>query len=120
GTAYLAGSVVHIGENGTYKPFSSYTILTADGGLSGTFGPVTSNYAFLDPALEYGLNDVRLTLTRNDIAFASVAQTRNQGATAGGVESLPATHPLYVAIAAMSAADAAAAFDALSGEVHGS
>ena len=120
GTAYLAGSVVHIGENGTYKPFSSYTILTADGGLSGTFGPVTSNYAFLDPALEYGLNDVRLTLTRNDIAFASVAQSRNQRAVAGGLESLPLTNPLYMAVAGLTAEEAAQAFNALSGEVHGS
>ena len=33
GKATLAGSVVHVGANGSYAPSTTYTILTADGGV---------------------------------------------------------------------------------------
>src|SRR5690606_30395524 len=39
------GSVAHIGADGTYNPASIYTILTADGGVDGAFGSVTSDFA---------------------------------------------------------------------------
>lgn len=121
GTATLSGgSVVHIGADGTYKPFSTYTILTADGGLAGTFGGVTSDFAFLTPDLLYVGNDVQLTLLRNDIDFADKASTRNQIATANGAESLGIGHELYDAILLLTDADAADAFDQLSGEIHSS
>src|SRR5690606_19172418 len=120
GDAHLAGGVLHIGENGTYKPFSTYTILTADGGLNGRFDSVTSNFAFLDPDLDYDANNVRLTLARNDASFGSVGRTRNQRAAASGVESLGAGNGLHDAVVAMSADDARRAYDALSGEVHAS
>ena len=120
GTATLAGTVTvkHIGGNGTYKPFNRYTILTADGGLIGTFDAVSSNYVFLDPSLEYNANNVRLTLLRNNIAFASVAQTANQRATAQGLESLDQGNALYDTIVTLNDAAARHSFDLLSGEVH--
>lgn len=121
GTATLSGgSVVHIGADGAYKPFSTYTILTADGGLAGTFGGVTSDFAFLTPDLLYAGNDVQLTLLRNDIDFADKASTRNQIATANGAESLGFGHELYDAILLLTDADAADAFDQLSGDIHSS
>lgn len=121
GTATLSdGSVVHVGSDGAYKPFSTYTILTADGGLDGTFGGVTSDFAFLTPDLLYVGNDVQLTLLRNDIDFADKASTRNQIATANGAESLGFGHDLYDAILLLSDADAQDAFDQLSGEIHAS
>ncbi|MFZ5673962.1 MAG: autotransporter outer membrane beta-barrel domain-containing protein [Pseudomonadota bacterium] len=119
GTATLSGgSVVHVGANGSYKPFSTYTILTADGGLDGTFGGVTSDFAFLTPDLLYVGNDVQLTLLRNDIDFADKAASRNQIATANGAESLGFGHELYDAILLLADAGAPAAFDQLSGEIH--
>lgn len=121
GTATLSGgSVVHVGADGAYTPFSTYTILTADGGLAGSFGGVTSDFAFLTPDLLYAGNDVRLTLLRNDIDFADKASTRNQIATANGAESLGFGHALYDAILLLTDADAADAFDQLSGEIHSS
>jgi outer membrane autotransporter protein len=121
GTATLSGgSVVHIGADGVYKPFSTYTILTADGGLGGTFGGVTSDFAYLTPDLLYVGNDVQLTLLRNDIDFADKASTRNQIATADGAESLGIGHELYDAILLLADADVGDAFDQLSGEVHAS
>lgn len=66
GTATLGGAVVHIGPDGSFASTRSYTILTA-GALQGSFGSVASNYAFLDPTLTYGANDVTLQLTRKQV-----------------------------------------------------
>ena len=63
-------------------------ILSADDGLSGTFGSVTSNFAFLDPKLTYDANNAYLTLTRNNISFTSNGLTPNQNAAAGAVDSI--------------------------------
>ncbi|WP_447406458.1 hypothetical protein, partial [Clostridium perfringens] len=59
-----------------------YTILAADGTLSGRFDTVTSDYAFLTPKLgyDYGAGRVSLELTRNGTAMASAANTRSQHA----------------------------------------
>jgi autotransporter-associated beta strand protein len=62
GIATLGGTVAHIGAGGTYRPTSTYTILTA-GGIQGRFDQVTSTYAFLTPRLDYTANVVTLTLT---------------------------------------------------------
>jgi outer membrane autotransporter protein len=121
GTATLnGGSVVHVGVTGTYKPTSTYTILTAGDGVAGTFDTVSSDFAFLDPTLGYGANAVTLTLERNDITFVDVAQTANQRATAGGVESLTFGNPLYDAVVQLDKTTARSAFDQLSGEIHAS
>lgn len=123
GTAFLNGATVaHIGMGGSYDPFSTYTILTADGGIDGTFGDVTSLYAFLTPELDYDANNVYLELTRNDLDFAAKAATRNQQATAEGTESLGQGNAIYDAIATLPDDEALirGAFDALSGEIHAS
>lgn len=122
GVANLAGSVLHIGEAGNYRPFSSYRILTADGGLNGAFDSVSSSFHFLQAGLSYGANTVDLTLTRNDVAFASVAHTNNQRATAMAIDSLAINSAVYQAIVgqAGSAASVRQSYDQLSGELHAS
>ncbi len=120
GTANLAGSVLHVGPDGNFAAFRTYDILSADGGLSGSFGSVQSNYAFLAPSLSYGKNDVGLTLTRNAASFASLAQTGNQRAAAQALDNLPRTGALYGQIVTLTGAQAAAAFQSLSGEAHAS
>ena len=50
---------------GAYGPSTTYTILTANGGRTGTFASATSSLPFLIPSLSYDANDVFLTLTRN-------------------------------------------------------
>lgn len=62
GTATLAGSVVHVGPDGNFSLARDYTIVTAAGGVQGAFNSVASNYAFLDPKLSYGANDVTLRM----------------------------------------------------------
>ncbi|MCJ2072449.1 autotransporter domain-containing protein, partial [Methylobacterium sp. J-030] len=64
--AVLAGGTVQVlAASGAYGPRTTYTILSAAGGVSGQFASVTSNLAFLSPGLRYLPNDVDLTLTRN-------------------------------------------------------
>ena len=113
-------SVRHIGLDGVYAPTSTYTILTADGGVNGTFGSVDTDFAFLDAALGYDANSVALTLTRNDINLADVAQTMNQRAAAGSVESLGFGNALYGAILVQNEVSARASYDMVSGEVYAS
>ena len=121
GAAALTGGTVQVlAQNGTYARQTRYTILTATGGVSGTFAGVTSNLAFLTPTLSYDPNDVFLTLNRNDITFASIAQTPNQRAVAGALDRGPPFSPLVQAVINLTDAGALQAFDALSGEVHGS
>ncbi len=120
GSATLGGSVVHIGMTGNYAPTSTYTILTAANGVTGTFSDVSSDFAFLDPILGYGDNDVTLTLQRNDIDFTEVGQTRNQIATAASLNALTFGNALYDAVVQTDEGTARAAFDQLSGELHAS
>jgi outer membrane autotransporter protein len=118
--ALTGGTVQVLAQNGTYARQTRYTILTATSGVSGTFAGVTSNLAFLTPTLSYDPNDVFLTLNRNDITFASIAQTPNQRAVAGALDRSPPFSPLVQAVINLTGPSALQAFDALSGEVHGS
>ena len=116
GQANLAGSVLHLGNDGDYQPFSTYTFLNAAGGINGQFDGVTSSYAFLNPVLSYGSNTASLELLRNDLSFSSVALTENQRAVAGNVDGMAITHSLYRQVLQMSRAQAADAFQAFSGD----
>jgi outer membrane autotransporter protein len=130
GTATLNGGTVRVNAaSGSYQPATTYTILSATGGVMGAFAGVTSNLAFLDPALSYGANDVTLKLTRNDVAFPDVvvpAQsglpatglTPNQRSVAAAIETLGALQPLYNAVVGLDAAGARQAFTQTSGEIH--
>jgi len=121
GTAHLeGGQVVTLASGGDYADATTYTILTAEGGVEGEFEGVSSNLAFLDAALSYGDKDVALTLTRNGVTYGNVGETRNQVATGEAVEGLGVGNGIYDRVLTLSAADARQAFDHLSGEVHAS
>lgn len=126
GNASLAGGVAHIGENGNYNLRSTYTILSADGSLSGRFDTVQSDFAFLTPELnyDYSAGNVQLALRRNSTLFASLAETRNQRATATAIDSMgvSAEHAVYDAIAQLpnDAGLMQSSLNALSGEIHAS
>ncbi len=120
------GSVAHIGANGNYGLRSRYTILSADGALSGQFDAVTSDFAFLTPSLayDYDARRVSLELARNDTPMISAAATRNQRAAAGAIDSIGMAggHRVYDAVAQLpdDAPLLRGAFDQLSGEIHAS
>ncbi len=122
GSASIAsGATVRVlATDGNYAANTSYTILTAAGGLSGTFSNVTTNLAFLTPTLAYGVNAVTLNLKRNTVDFIAVAQTGNQAAVAPRVQALGAGNGVYEAVAALTAPEARAAFDQLAGSDYAS
>lgn len=116
-TIASTASVAVLAENGTYNPRTDYVILTGAGGVTGTFGTVTSNLAFLDPLLRYGANSVTLSLYRNDIDFADVAIGFNQASVANAVQALGPDNAFYEAVLVQNAAMAQASFGDLSGEI---
>ena len=121
GTATLnGGTVAVLAAPGAYQPSTSYTILTAAGGITGAFAQVTSNLAFLAPTLVYGANNVLLTLTRNEVGFATIGGTFNQRSTGTAVQALGGGNAIFDATLVLDVASARAAFDLLSGEVHAS
>lgn len=123
GKARLEGGSVNVlAANGSYMPFTTYTILTAAGGREGEFTSVTDNLAFLDPSLGYDDNNVYLTLARNDIDFETYGRTANQRSASRGLESLGAGNALYIAFALLEddAALIQDTLDQLSGEIYGS
>jgi fibronectin-binding autotransporter adhesin len=129
GTATLTGGTVQVlAGNGSFSPASRFILLTANGGVSGAFANLTTttNLAFLRPLLSEDANDVILSFTPPPGAvalsppppsFPSVAITRNQKATAAGLQEL-GSGPLFNAVIGQSVAGALQAFDALSGEIH--
>ncbi|MFS8049625.1 autotransporter domain-containing protein [Rhizobium sp. BR 314] len=122
GTATINGGTVSVLKApGSYAPGTRYTLLTAAGGVTGTYGTLGQNMPFVDLALNYDVNDVFLDVARNNVAFPAMGITRNQKATAGALESLGSGSGLYTVIAgAPDAGTARADFDALSGEIHAS
>ena len=139
------GTVDVLAAAGVYNPAARYTLLTAQRGVTGQFSGLTttSNLAFLQPFLIYSPRDVILAFAQQP--FLSVARTGNDTSTAGALQSLgPAAFTfigaasnnspgngdigapgynaatLYYAVLGQTAAGAAQAFNALSGEAHAS
>jgi outer membrane autotransporter protein len=124
GTATLQGGTVQsifLGnqDNQCGAPIQA-AILTATGGVSGTFAGVTSNFAFLTPSLSYNSNNVFLTLTRNAATFTEHGATANQQASAAAAEALKCGNALFDPLVQLSSAAAQTAFEQISGEVHAS
>ena len=125
GTATIgAGAVLNVSKygSGAIAPDASYTVLTAAGGITGTYTLTgdTAISAFYTLAADYSVNALKLKGVQT-ASFASVAQTQNQLATANAVTALAAGNSLRIGIAASAtAAEARANFDQLSGEAYAS
>ncbi|SUB02538.1 Extracellular serine protease precursor [Pannonibacter phragmitetus] len=119
-TIESAASVQVLGENGFYRPQTTYAIITSADAVNGTFGSVSSNFALLSPALTYDAKNVYLTLNYNGLTFADFARTDNQRSTARAVMGLPVGDTLYDALAVLSGSEIAPALDQLSGEAYAS
>jgi fibronectin-binding autotransporter adhesin len=144
GSATVGGSqfgVTALDPAMSYVSGQRYTVLTAAGGVSGT-ASVTSQSAFLDVTVRHETNQIDLVIkvktsdpgpspggdpgpspASPPAIFGTVAQTRNQVATTGALDTLPqagGTLALYNSLLMLDAQAARAAFDSLSGEVHAS
>lgn len=103
---------------GSYSVGKRYTILTASGGVTGTYSTLTDNAPFVDFGLFYDPNNVYLDVTRASVGFSSIAQTPNQRAAATGAEGLGSGNPVFDALLMLDTPNALRAFDQLSGEIH--
>ncbi len=128
GNATLGGAHVDvIASAGSWRIGTTYTILTATGGLNGSeFGGVTSNLQFLDPALTYDPSNVMLILRRNDIDFSDLAKTPNQRSAAKSIDDfialdpIPDDNPLIGKLLGLDRATAPLTIAQLPGEIHAS
>jgi len=125
GAAVIQGgtTVQVLAEAGTYARQTTYTILNATGGVTGSYATVTSNFAFLTPSLSYDSNNVFLTLLQSNNAFAAGARTGNQRAvgTVLDIASPTATGDFNTVINALAALDTVqgpAALNTISGQAY--
>ena len=127
GPVTINGGTVHVKpENGTddgstYAANTVYSILSAVGGVSGTFdSPApTDDFAFLDFALSYDANNVYLGSQMASSTFCISGMSANQCATGEGAFSL-GSGDLFNSVLNLSNADVPGALDQLSGEAHAS
>ncbi|WP_170149703.1 autotransporter domain-containing protein [Rhodoplanes roseus] len=125
GTATIAGgAVLELTRYGS-GPFSigtRYTLLTAAGGLTGSYA-VTGDMAasaFYSWLVGYDATSVYVDAVQTR-AFTAAAATRNQLAVAGTLQALPAGGALRDAVGGIPTdVQARSAFDQLSGDVHAS
>src|SRR5690606_13658839 len=86
GTAFLGG-VLLLDPVAGISAGNQYILFQADT-IEGAFVFVEPSLAFLDADLVYGPDVLSLALERNGVEFQSVAETRNQRATALAIEQL--------------------------------
>lgn len=122
----LGGTVSVLPAAGAYPGTTDYTILSAAGGVTGTFASLSMDaaFAFLQPSLLYSGNAVMLRILNlqasGAASFASVAETGNQRAVARTLDALGDEAPFYGQLLVQTPAGARDAYDALGGELNAS
>jgi autotransporter-associated beta strand protein len=115
------GTIEVIALAGTYRPNSTYTLISAAGGVVGKFDRTTSNLAFLTPSLSYDANNVYISLALASNAFASAGQTINQQAVGGALDAIAASgnvDGIVTVMANLPNGAGAPALQALSGQPY--
>ncbi|MCJ2081803.1 beta strand repeat-containing protein, partial [Methylobacterium sp. J-090] len=122
GTATLGGTASLIAAAGTYLPNTRYTVLTAAGGVNGSFANVTDSgtLPFLIRAIaSTDANNAYVTLAQQ--SFGLVAQTANQANVARGLDAALANNPqALLVIDNQSNAGIAATLDRVAGQGYAS
>ncbi|MFX1678090.1 autotransporter-associated beta strand repeat-containing protein [Mitsuaria sp. CC2] len=115
GQAAVDGAVLHIdAKAGDWSKGSRIDLLQA-GQTVGQYASVDSNLAFLSPKLEPGAKDLTLVMERNAVQFQDLAQTPNQGAVAGSIDSQGASTPAADQLVKLPRNEVGAALEALAG-----
>lgn len=126
-TTMQSGATIHVtAENGldtgdTYVPETVYTVIqtSATGNMTVDAAPtITDNFAFLSFTGDTDGLNYYLTSHIADLCLPNA--TGNQCSTANAVEELGSGHLAYDSVLLLGQAEANAAFDAMSGEVHAS
>ncbi|MBC9034131.1 autotransporter domain-containing protein [Sphingomonas sp. JC676] len=106
---------------GRYRLGDSWTILTAGGGVSGTFGTVDApTFGLLSPSVGYGPLAVTVQLVLNRQAFVAIAATPNQAQAASAAAQLPVTSRLLGELVTLPADGIRPVLTSLSGDIHAS
>src|SRR5262249_46339396 len=118
GSANLAGTLQILAQLGTYKPSTTYTIVTATNGVNGTFANVTDNLPLLTPVVTYDANDAFLTLKFAGIPLTGLTQNQTAVANAlnAGFAAANGSNPLFNGILGLSPVQIPIALNTLSGE----
>ncbi|MGB3394499.1 MAG: autotransporter domain-containing protein [Stenotrophomonas sp.] len=122
GSASIEGGTLKLVQaGGNFLLGQQYTLLTAAGGLSGAFTALDASGVspFLKPTAIFSANALQLAIERGQ-ALASAANSANQKAVAGAADGLADSSALLQHLVLLSADQAPAAFDQLSGELHAS
>ncbi len=122
GTARITDArVLVLPVPGNYQLNTRYPILSAAGGVAGTFGEVTSSSSALLFTLIYAPNDIFLAL--RGIDFVSTARNPNQTAVGSYLDRValdPGMQALIGQLLAAPSAQTPAALASLDGELHAS
>lgn len=121
GAAALLGDIHVHAAPGHYVLGKSFTLLTATGGITGQFGGLQADplRPFLQWKLRYAPTTVSLDVSRG-LAFITAAHGHNQAAVAVAADRQREDSTLINALSNLTLAQAPAAFDSLSGELHAS
>ena len=103
-----------------YSLASSYTVLTATNGITGTFSSVTDDFVYLDASADQDTSEIRVQLVRNDKTLGSVVSSgnRNGRAAANALDGLGDTNELYNAALWMTGGDTDRTYQELSGDSY--
>jgi autotransporter-associated beta strand protein len=126
GTAAIQNATVQVvAEPGNYATRTTYTILSATGGITGAYAGVSSNFAFLTPSLTQDNNNVFLTLTlQGSTPFSGFGgNTPNQRAVGSALDQSYAGATgdfatVVGALANLSTAQAGPALNTISGQPY--
>jgi autotransporter-associated beta strand protein len=121
GTAVLDGTVAVNLQPGGFGPGKTFSILTAAGGVSGIFASISNPRPFLHATLFDDVNDVLLSVAPG--GFAAGGVTANQIGVGNALDRSVAGSSgdfasVLDALSAMSASQAPAVFDAISGQPY--
>ncbi|TDT96439.1 outer membrane autotransporter protein [Azorhizobium sp. AG788] len=128
GSVTLDGTRIAVSPYAGYTPgLGSYQIITAGGGVSGTysvsapdFGTLSATYPFLAANGRITGSGLTIDMVRSTVPFAAAGITANETATGRGLDTLGQQGTLFNALLGLNAATAAGAYDQLSGEIYAS
>lgn len=120
GPVTLDGRLVLTTEDGSLVKLGSYTVVSSDTGITGSFSDVMTAGLFLTADAEVAGNDLTVSVAPNRAAFATAGGTRNAGAAGLAVAGLPYSSPILNSAVTLDAASAPGALNSLTGEIHAS
>jgi subtilase-type serine protease len=118
GQATLNGKVATRIAEGPWQPETRYTLVSADGGLQGSFAGATAALPFLQPHLSYDTTHAYLTLTRNDTPLDSAIDEPTSNDIGDAVDELTdhTTAPVRNAVLTQNSNGARDLLNVLSGK----